>query len=73
VKNTRKKRSAKTLSYTPMARLVQIPNAHDADGEPRVALELPPRPGSVSRRPILMMFTTMAAALASKRTLEAAQ
>jgi hypothetical protein len=51
-------------------RLVQIPAAVDADGEPRIALEVLPHPGSVSRRPTLLMFASMAAALASKRMLE---
>jgi hypothetical protein len=51
-------------------RLVHIPNATDADGEPRIALELPLRPDSLSRRPMLMMFASIAAALDSKRQME---
>ncbi len=55
---------------TATIRLVHIPNAADADGEPRVALEVPPKPGSVNRRPVLLMFASMAAALDSKRSME---
>jgi hypothetical protein len=51
-------------------RLVHIPAAVDADGEPRVALEVPPRPGAQQRRPALLMFASMAAALAGKREME---
>jgi hypothetical protein len=69
VKNTRKKRKSEAPRPTPV-RLVQIPAAVDADGEPRIALEVLPHPGSMSRRPVLMMFASMAAALASKRSLE---
>ena len=52
-------------------RLVHIPALADSDGEPRVLLEVPPSPDGVSRRAVLMMFTTMAAALVAKRQLEA--
>jgi hypothetical protein len=72
VKTTRKKRKAEALRVAPV-RLVQIPAAVDADGEPRVALEVLPHPGSMSRRPVLMMFASMTAALASKREMEAAR
>jgi hypothetical protein len=64
---------SKTCNAGPSARVVYIPNAVDADGEPRVALEVPPRPGSVSRRPVLMVFATMAAALNGKRMMEGAR
>ena len=70
VKTNRKSRAAKVRPFTPMVRLVRIPNAHDADGEPRIALEVPPYPGAVSRRPVLMMFANMTAALDIKRSLE---
>jgi hypothetical protein len=70
VKTTRKKRKLEAPRVAPV-RLVQIPAAVDADGEPRIALEVLPQPGSMSRRPVLMMFASMAAALASKRELEA--
>lgn len=72
VKNTRKKTILAAPRYTPV-RLVHVPAAVDADGEPRIALEVPPRPGSMTRRPVLVMFATMAAALASKRELEASR
>jgi hypothetical protein len=69
VKNTRKKHKPEAPRFAPV-RLVQIPAAVDADGEPRIALEVLPYPGSVSRRPMLMMFASMAAALDSKRQME---
>jgi hypothetical protein len=69
VKTTRKKRKPEAPDFAP-ARVVYIPNAVDNDGEPRVALEVPPRPGSMSRRPTLLMFASMAAALASKQRME---
>jgi hypothetical protein len=72
VKTTRKKRKPEAPRPAPV-RLVQIPAAVDADGEPRIALEVLPRPGSMSRRPTLLMFASMAAALASKREMEAAR
>ena len=68
---TRQRRSKAAQPRTSPIRLVQIPNAADADGEPRVALEMPPVPGALSRRPVLLMFVSMAAALATKRSLEA--
>jgi hypothetical protein len=70
VKTTHKLRTAQVRSVPPIVRLVHIPNATDADGEPRVALEVPPGPGTLSRRPVLLMFATMAAALASKQSME---
>jgi hypothetical protein len=70
VKTTHKLRTAQVRSIPPIVRLVHIPNATDADGEPRVALEVPPSPGALSRRPMLLMFASMAAALDSKRVLE---
>ncbi len=51
-------------------RLVHIPNAIDPDGEPKVALEVPPKPGALNRRPVLMMFASLSAALAEKREME---
>ncbi len=48
-------------------RLQLMQDALDGDGEPRAALLLPPKPG---RRPVLMMFSTIAAAVAVKRSLE---
>ena len=69
MKDTRKK-SYPDVPRVASVRLVHIPAAVDADGEPRVALEVPPRPGAVSRRPMLVVFASMAAALASKRSME---
>ena len=70
VKNTRKIRTPQVCPFVPSVRLVHIPNAVDPDGEPRVALEVPPGPGTLSRRPVLLMFASMAAALDSKRSME---
>jgi hypothetical protein len=66
----RRRVKAAPISCAPV-RLVHVPNAIDPDGEPRIALEVLPRPGSVSRRPALVMFASMAAALAGKRAMEA--
>ncbi|MCG7360824.1 hypothetical protein MHZ93_06120 [Roseomonas sp. ACRSG] len=51
-------------------RLIQVPNALDANGTPRAALLVPPAPDAVSRRPIIKMFASVAAAIAAKRNLE---
>lgn len=53
-----------------MVRLVHIPAAIDPDGEQRVALEVPPSPGSASRRAALIVFHSMALALSAKRQME---
>jgi hypothetical protein len=50
-----------------VARLVLLENTRDIDGEPRVAI-LPPGP-----RAVPIAFSTMAAALAALRNLEAGQ
>ncbi|MBB5695518.1 hypothetical protein FHS87_003577 [Roseomonas pecuniae] len=67
-----KRRTKAAPAGCPFIRLVHVPNALDADGEPRVALELPPSPGAVSRRPALLMFASIAAALTHKRQAESA-
>jgi hypothetical protein len=51
-------------------RLIDVPNALDANGTPRAALLVPPAPDAVSRRPIIRMFASVAAAIAAKRHLE---
>ncbi|MBP0446705.1 hypothetical protein J8J14_18165 [Roseomonas sp. SSH11] len=66
-------RRRKIGNSAPIVRLVHIPAAVDADSEPRVALEVPPRPGTQQRRPVLLMFASMAAALAGKRAMEASR
>ncbi len=54
---------------TPPIRLLLLPDAADPDGTPRAALLLPdPRTGM---RPVLRAFPTLAAALATKRMMEA--
>ncbi|WP_424138582.1 hypothetical protein [Roseomonas chloroacetimidivorans] len=67
--STRKK--SRPAAPTPAAvRLVHAPSTGDADGEPRLALEVPPQPDALSRRPMLLVFVSMTAALATKRALE---
>lgn len=68
---TKPRRSSPRPCTVAPIRLVHIPAAVDADGEPRIALEVPPRPGAQQRRPVLLMFASMAAALAGKREMEA--
>jgi hypothetical protein len=59
------------LLHAPPIRLLLLPDAADPDGTPRPALPLPNlRPGA---RPLLRAFPRVAAALATKRTMEAAQ
>ncbi|MCR0980629.1 hypothetical protein [Roseomonas populi] len=65
----RRVKAAPTI-YAPI-KLLHIPAALDAAGEPRVMLEVPPRPGSVTRRPMLHAFASVAAALAAKAEMEA--
>ena len=50
-----------------------LPDALDGNGEPRAGLLIPPAPSSPARRPVLLVFTTLAAALAEKRTREGAR
>jgi len=52
----------------PAPRLLLLPDAPDADGQPRVALALPTL--STGRRAALVIFPTIAAALAALRTME---
>lgn len=54
-------------------RLIQIPAALNADGEPRAMLEVPPAPGAVRRVPDILTFRTMGEAIAAKRRLEASR
>ncbi len=55
------------MSAAQPIRLHLMPDAPNGDGEPRAALLLLPKP---DRRPVLMMFSTIAAALELKRSLE---
>jgi hypothetical protein len=55
---------------TPPITLTLLPDAPDADGLPRAGLVVPPAPSSTSRRPILLLFGTVAAALAEKTRME---
>ena len=59
------------MPCAPAIRLLLLPDAADPEGAPRPALLLPNlRPGA---RPVLRAFPTLAAALAAKRTMEAAR
>ncbi len=53
-------------------RLVQLRDAPDAEGGPRVGLLLPPRAGSANSRPTVWVYESVGAALQAKRMLEAA-
>ncbi|MBP0493991.1 hypothetical protein [Roseomonas indoligenes] len=64
----RRVKAAPTI-YAPI-RLMHLPAALHDDGEPRVMLEVPPGPGSITRRPMLRAFATIAAALAAKAEME---
>ncbi|MFT8243262.1 hypothetical protein [Roseomonas sp. BN140053] len=50
-------------------RLHLLPDAPDASGEPRAALLVPPS-HTLTRRPTLHVFATVAAAIAAKRQME---
>jgi hypothetical protein len=65
----RKPRKAQKASAEPI-RLIEVPNALDANGTPRAALLVPPAADAVSRRPIIRMFASVAAAIAAKRNME---
>jgi hypothetical protein len=54
-------------------RLQLLPDAPDADGQPRCGLLVPPAPSSLSRRPILVLFHSLGAAIAAKATMERGQ
>ncbi|MFT8243959.1 hypothetical protein [Roseomonas sp. BN140053] len=58
--------------YPAPIRLHLLPDAPDASGEPRAALLVPPS-HTLTRRPALRVFATVAAAIAAKRLLEAGQ
>ncbi|WP_424140013.1 hypothetical protein [Roseomonas chloroacetimidivorans] len=50
-----------------------LPDAPDADGLPRAGLVVPPGAKNPSRRPILLLFGSLAAALAEKSKMEGGQ
>lgn len=54
-------------------RLIEVPNAIDADGTPRAALLVPPEPAALNRRPVVRFFASIGAAIAAKRALEGGQ
>ena len=55
----------------PSIRLALLPDALDADGQPRPALIVTPAAERVNRRAMLRIVPTVAAALAAKREMEA--
>jgi hypothetical protein len=57
----------------PPIRLHLMPEALDRDGEPRAALVVPPTPSRYDRRTIVLLFPSVAAALAAKRGMECAE
>jgi len=54
----------------PPIKLHLLPDALDAEGQPRAGLLVPPSPGSASRRTVMVLFPTIAAAVAAKRDME---
>ncbi|MDJ0391072.1 hypothetical protein QMO56_23455 [Roseomonas sp. E05] len=56
----------------PSIKLHLLLDAPDPDGLPRAALEIPPSPGR-NRRPTLLLFASIPAALAAKQRMEAGQ
>lgn len=52
-------------------RLHLLPDAPDAEGEPRAALLVPASSPALGRRPALLLFANIAAAIAAKREMEA--
>jgi hypothetical protein len=56
-----------------LIRLHLMPEAADRDGEPRAVLVVPPTPSRYDRRTIVLLFPSVAAALAAKRGMECAE
>jgi hypothetical protein len=54
----------------PVVRLIELPMNRDAEGEPRVAVQITPPPSAIDRRPLLRVFGSLGGALALKRSLE---
>jgi hypothetical protein len=46
--------------------------ARDRDGEPRAALVVPPSSARCGKRPVILLFGSLAAAIAAKRDMEGA-
>ena len=69
--NYTRQKSRPEAQHPAPVRVIYVPGALDADGEPRVALEVPPRAGAASRRTALIVFGSMALALSAKRAMEA--
>ncbi len=53
-------------------RLLQLRDAPDEEGTPRIGLLLPPKAGSTSTKSVLRVFESVGAALQAKALLEAA-
>ncbi|WP_419898209.1 hypothetical protein [Roseomonas sp. USHLN139] len=60
------------LNAAPLIRLHLLVDAPDPDGLPRAALEVPPG-AAPNRRPVWLLFSSIAAALAAKQRMEAGQ
>ena len=58
------------MATTPVIQLHVLPEGLDRDGQPRAALVLPAEGGGRTRRAITLLFPTIAAAVAAKRTME---
>jgi hypothetical protein len=70
-RNTRSDRACKQGAIcAPTIKLHLLLDAPDRDGLPRAALVLPPSAGQVDRRPVIRVFHSLAAALATKQALE---
>jgi hypothetical protein len=54
----------------PTVKLIELPTNRDVEGEPRIAVHIIPPATAIDRRPLLLVFGSMAGALALKRSLE---
>ena len=55
----------------PPIKLTMLSDALDADGQPRCGLLMPPPASTPGRRPVLVIFSSLTAALDVKRSMEA--
>ena len=53
-------------------RLCLMAEARDRNGEPRAALVVPPSPSRYGKRPVILLFPSLTAALHAKRDMEGA-
>lgn len=52
-------------------RVLRLDDAPDANGEGRGGLLVPPAPNATVRRPVLLLFASVALAVQAKRAMEA--